>query len=335
MKRPITEIAVGPDRRRQEMGDIPGLAGSLARYGLIHPVVIDDAGNLIAGGRRLAAAQMLGWQEIDVRPFGELTEAERREIELEENLRRLDLTPYERSRELKALADTAREIAGTTPDPGPDPSPEQTARYCPFCAEVWPDGAPACPACGQVALPDEPETCAESAQVSRPQRGPSRRAGSYRDVSARTGIPEATIRAAERHVDAVEKYPELADLPQTPAIAAAKALDKMPEPTRLDARERIREQARTDAVKSTQLLEAAGVTDTPEARREKLQTAYAKGVAATWDKLLTLDAEAVAGALDADEIKRARIFIQDCRAWLDQFDAALSSGIRLVQGEQQ
>ena len=49
---------------------------------------------------RLEACKILGQSRVPVRLLGELTEQERQEIELEENLRRKDLTPYEQAREL-------------------------------------------------------------------------------------------------------------------------------------------------------------------------------------------------------------------------------------------
>lgn len=106
MKLPIRAIEVG-ERRRQEMGDLAALGNSISRYGLLHPIVVDAEHHLVAGGRRLMACVLLGWDEIDVRALGELTETERREIELEENLRRKDLTEYERSRDLTQLAQMA------------------------------------------------------------------------------------------------------------------------------------------------------------------------------------------------------------------------------------
>ncbi len=51
--------------------------------------------------------------QIKARDFGELTEDERREMELSENLQRKDLTPYEQARTLVQLADVAREIASS------------------------------------------------------------------------------------------------------------------------------------------------------------------------------------------------------------------------------
>lgn len=94
---PIAQIIVD-ERRRQDIGDIDELAASIERYGLLHPLVIDADHRLVAGGRRLLACLRLGWREIDVRMLGELNDSELREIELEENLRRKDLSEYERSR---------------------------------------------------------------------------------------------------------------------------------------------------------------------------------------------------------------------------------------------
>lgn len=102
----IEDITVG-ERRREEFGDLQGLAESIGKYGLFHPVVVDGARNLIAGERRLRACRdVLGWMEIPCRLYDELSEDERREIELEENVRRKDLTPFEASRQLVKQAET-------------------------------------------------------------------------------------------------------------------------------------------------------------------------------------------------------------------------------------
>lgn len=109
MKLPLESITV-KDRRRDDYGDIKSLAASIQKYGLLHPIVVDDEGTLVAGGRRLKAAQTLGWESIDVRDVGELTDAERDEIELEENLQRKDLTAHERSKTLVKLTETAKTV---------------------------------------------------------------------------------------------------------------------------------------------------------------------------------------------------------------------------------
>lgn len=59
MTLPLTAIRVG-ERHRKDLGDLDSLARSIADIGLLHPVVVTPAGNLIDGERRLRAAQMLG-----------------------------------------------------------------------------------------------------------------------------------------------------------------------------------------------------------------------------------------------------------------------------------
>jgi hypothetical protein len=47
-KRPVADIIVGT-RHRKDMGDIAGLAASLAELSLLHPIVVRPDGVLIAG----------------------------------------------------------------------------------------------------------------------------------------------------------------------------------------------------------------------------------------------------------------------------------------------
>jgi 16S rRNA G966 N2-methylase RsmD len=60
---PIASIEVG-ERYRRDLGDIAALARSIEAVGLLHPIVIDRRGRLIAGQRRLAAFMELGRDEI-------------------------------------------------------------------------------------------------------------------------------------------------------------------------------------------------------------------------------------------------------------------------------
>lgn len=78
-------------RMRKTFGDIEGLAASIARFGLLNPIVLDVNNNLIAGHRRLLAMRHLGWAETPYRRLSELDPIVRKEIELEENIRRKDL----------------------------------------------------------------------------------------------------------------------------------------------------------------------------------------------------------------------------------------------------
>lgn len=120
---PIAAIRIGK-RRRQDLGDIPGLARSIDTHGLLHPVIVAADDELISGERRLRACELLGWTSIDVRRWPDLTPEERREIELAENVDRKDLTPAERSRNMVALAETAAEVlptVGKSPNGGRPP----------------------------------------------------------------------------------------------------------------------------------------------------------------------------------------------------------------------
>src|SRR5262249_41384757 len=62
---PLDRILVG-ERHRKDMGDIPGLAATMQALGLLQPIVGGSDGTLIAGERRLRAAQMLGWKKIPI-----------------------------------------------------------------------------------------------------------------------------------------------------------------------------------------------------------------------------------------------------------------------------
>jgi N6-adenosine-specific RNA methylase IME4 len=62
---PLEQVFIG-ERHRRDMGDIGGLAASMSELGLLHPVVVRPDGTLIAGERRLRAAQELGWAEVPV-----------------------------------------------------------------------------------------------------------------------------------------------------------------------------------------------------------------------------------------------------------------------------
>lgn len=100
----INDIKIG-QRVRDEYGDMESLANSIKEHGLLHPIVIDANCNLIAGCRRLLACERIGMKEIEVKMLGEISERELRVLELEENIRRKDLTAFERSKNLVELAE--------------------------------------------------------------------------------------------------------------------------------------------------------------------------------------------------------------------------------------
>jgi ParB/RepB/Spo0J family partition protein len=109
MKAKIKEIKRGQndrqiDSRALEEAAIRTLAESIQSEGLLQPPVVTEDLELVAGFRRLAAIEQLGWPECEVRVVpGLLTETKKRIIRLTENLQRADLTAPEKSLSMVGL----------------------------------------------------------------------------------------------------------------------------------------------------------------------------------------------------------------------------------------
>ena len=88
---PLDAIRMG-ERHRRDLGDLDPLVASMDEIGLLHPVVVHPDGTLIAGQRRLRAAERLGWSEVPVTVV-DVDEIVRGEVA--ENTHRKDLTPSE------------------------------------------------------------------------------------------------------------------------------------------------------------------------------------------------------------------------------------------------
>jgi ParB/RepB/Spo0J family partition protein len=88
---PISEIKIGP-RFRKDLGDIASLAASIQKVGLLHPIVVGESSELIAGLRRIRACERLGWREI---PVHIVNLSDPQDAEIEENLKRKDFTASE------------------------------------------------------------------------------------------------------------------------------------------------------------------------------------------------------------------------------------------------
>ena len=100
---PLTSIQVNrEERQRRELPNIPVLADSIKRVGLIHPVVVTREHALIAGERRLEACRSLGWTNIPIQYLDELDPLVAHAIELEENVKR-EALPW--ADECKAVAE--------------------------------------------------------------------------------------------------------------------------------------------------------------------------------------------------------------------------------------
>jgi ParB/RepB/Spo0J family partition protein len=103
---PINKIWLNRDeRQRRELKDIDVLADSIRRLGLIHPLVIDRNYKLCAGERRLSAIKSLGHDFVMCQFLDELDVAHQRTIELEENIKRTDLTWQEQCNAVKEYHD--------------------------------------------------------------------------------------------------------------------------------------------------------------------------------------------------------------------------------------
>lgn len=99
---PVSSIFVDrATRQRKDLPNIDELVDSIARLGLINPIVIKQDGELIAGERRWTAIRQLGWTHMPVQFVEDLDELDLREIEFEENVKRVNLTWQE---ECEALA---------------------------------------------------------------------------------------------------------------------------------------------------------------------------------------------------------------------------------------
>jgi ParB family chromosome partitioning protein len=68
------------------------LARSIQEVGLLHPVVVNEDNELIAGQRRLEAVKLLGWDEV---PINRISFQDIVKGEYAENTCRKDFLPYE------------------------------------------------------------------------------------------------------------------------------------------------------------------------------------------------------------------------------------------------
>ena len=103
------------DRIRKDFGDITELAEDIQENGLINPPVVipeeDGTYTLLAGERRLRALKLLGKEDIEVRPWKNLTDEEKLNIEISENEVRKEFSKAERVEYGRRLERIEREKA--------------------------------------------------------------------------------------------------------------------------------------------------------------------------------------------------------------------------------
>jgi len=90
---PIDLIWVKRDeRQRRKLEPDPYLQSSIKRVGLINPLIVKKDFQLVAGERRYEACKAIGKASVPVRWFEDLSTDEASLIELEENIKRKELT---------------------------------------------------------------------------------------------------------------------------------------------------------------------------------------------------------------------------------------------------
>jgi len=98
----ISDIQVG-DRYRTNLGDLEALAESIKDKGILQPITVDTNYNLLAGGRRITAAGIAGLTKIPALIRETAGEIDAREVELLENVMRMDFTWDESARLIRDI----------------------------------------------------------------------------------------------------------------------------------------------------------------------------------------------------------------------------------------
>lgn len=102
---PVDQISPNPRNPRHKITGIDELAASIRAYGLLQPVVVrrvSGSYELVAGHRRFAAVQQLGWSQVAALVRDE-TDNDAYLLTLTENLQRDDLTAREEAEALEVL----------------------------------------------------------------------------------------------------------------------------------------------------------------------------------------------------------------------------------------
>ncbi len=104
---PLFKISPNPaqPRKRFSMAEIEALAKSIEENGLIQPIIVRKAGNgyeLIAGERRLRAAKLAGFKEINA-VISDCTDKDSATLAIVENLQRKSLSLFEEALSIYSL----------------------------------------------------------------------------------------------------------------------------------------------------------------------------------------------------------------------------------------
>lgn len=105
---PVSQITPNPDQPRDSLAEdaLQELADSIARDGVIQPIVVRESGTgfvIIAGERRWRASQLAGLDTIPVIVHDLQDETDSLRLALVENIQRRDLNPLEEARAYREL----------------------------------------------------------------------------------------------------------------------------------------------------------------------------------------------------------------------------------------
>lgn len=99
---PLHLIEVGKRLRKLKAAKVTDIADSMSAQGQLQPIIVKPIENghytLLAGNCRRAAAQKIGWETIRAEVREGLSDDESLLIEIDENLKRNDLSPAERAK---------------------------------------------------------------------------------------------------------------------------------------------------------------------------------------------------------------------------------------------
>ena len=157
VKRTADLVPYAQNSRTHSPEQVSKIAGSIRSFGFANPVLIDEAGTIVAGHGRVLAAQALGMAEVPTVTLTGLTDVQRRQYVIADNRLALDAGWDEAmlALELKAIELDGGDLAATGFDEreidrllnGPDYPKEQPSST----KEVDVDGFDfdhKCPKCG-------------------------------------------------------------------------------------------------------------------------------------------------------------------------------------------
>lgn len=206
---PLSKVHHNPRQPRQEFGEaeLEELADSIKQHGILQPLVVslreDGEYELIAGERRLRAAKQARLERVPV-VVRTVSDQEKLELALIENIQRQDLNAYEEALAYRALMDefnlTQEQVAKRVGKSRP--AVANTVRL--------------------LDLPEEILKSLRSGKLSRShaktllaERDPSKQRALYREIiSGGITVRAAEAKAGGKRRDSAGKDPNLADLEQ-------------------------------------------------------------------------------------------------------------------------